>query len=307
MVQVFHSELAGCIHIVALSDYRRHWSELGPTRWFGAELVVNRKRQDPTESAAALFGYKLRKLRDERGLSQVKLADELHCSGDLISKIETAAQVATMDTAADIDRYFGAGETFQELQPLAAKEGLPGWFRPYADLEQHATSIRIYEHLLVTGLLQTEPYARQVLRAGLRDSALDEMVSSRMSRQMVFQKKDPPWVVLVIREAALREVIGTAEIAKDQLQHVLDMTLLPNINIHIVPAGAQVYPSGGFTIFSFEGEPDVGYVESANGLGRVVELSAQVEGLKVWFDLVRSVAMPVDASEQLIRDIMEGM
>jgi transcriptional regulator with XRE-family HTH domain len=269
--------------------------------------VVNRKRQDPTESAAALFGYKLRKLRDERGLSQVKLADDLHCSGDLISKIETAAQVATMATAVVIDQYFGTGETFQELQPLAAKEGLPGWFRQYADLEQQATSIRIYEHLLVTGLLQTEPYARQVLRAGQRDSALDEMVSSRMGRQTVLQKDDPPWLVLVIREAALREVVGAPEITKEQLRHVLDMTRLPNINVHVVPAGAQVYPSGGFTIFSFEGAPDVGYVESANGHGHVVELSSQVEGLKVWFDLVRSVAMPVDASEQLVRDIMEVM
>ena len=269
--------------------------------------MVNRKRQDPTESTAALFGYKLRKLRDERGLSQVKLADDLHCSGDLISKIETAAQVATLDTAAEIDRYFGTGETFQELQPLAAKEGLPGWFRPYADFEQHATAIRIYEHLLVTGLLQTETYARQVLRAGQRDSALDEMVSSRMSRQTVFQKTDPPWLVLVIREAAIREVVGSPEITKEQLRHVLAMARLPNINIHLVPTGAQVYPSGGFTIFSFEGGPDVGYVESANGLGHVVELRSQVDGLKVWFDLVRSVAMPVDASEQLIRDIMEGM
>lgn len=269
--------------------------------------MVNRKRQDPTESAAALFGYKLRKLRDERGLSQVKLADELHCSGDLISKIETAAQVATIDTAASIDQYFGTGETFQELQPLAAKEGLPGWFRPYTDLEQHAASIRIYEHLLVTGLLQTETYARSVLRAGQRGDVLDERVSSRMSRQMVFQKNEPPWLVLVIREAAIREVVGSPEITREQLRHVLDMTLLPNINIHIIPAGAQVYPSGGFTIFSFEGGPDVGYVESANGLGHVVELSSQVEGLKVWFDLVRSVAMPVDASERLIREIMEGM
>jgi transcriptional regulator with XRE-family HTH domain len=307
MTHVFHRKLAGRVHIVALSDYGHHWNELGPTRWFGAELVVNRKRQDPTESAAALFGYKLRKLRDERGMSQVRLADDLHCSGDLISKIETAAQVATKDTAAAIDQYFGTGETFQELQPLAAKEGLPGWFRPYADLEQQATSIRIYEHLLVTGLLQTEPYARNVLRAGQRDSALDEMVSSRMSRQTVLQKDDPPWLVLVIREAALREVVGSPEITKEQLQHVLDMTRLPNINIHIIPRGAQVYPSGGFTVFSFEGGPDVGYVESANGLGHVVELSSQVEGLKVWFDLVRSVAMPVDASEQLIHDIMEGM
>jgi transcriptional regulator with XRE-family HTH domain len=269
--------------------------------------VVNRKRQDPTESAAALFGYKLRKLRDERGLSQVRLADELHCSGDLISKIETAAQVATIDTAGVIDEYFGTGETFQELQPLAAKEGLPGWFRPYTELEQQATAIRKYEPLLMTGLFQTEAYARHVMRVGQRPGVIEEMVSSRMNRQMVLQKDDPPWVVVVMREAAVREVVGNREITKEQLQYALDLTRSVNLHIHLIPAGAQVYPSGAFTLFSFGEAPDVGYVESANGLGHVVEQTSQVEGLKVWFDLVRSVAMPVDASAQLIHEIMEGM
>jgi transcriptional regulator with XRE-family HTH domain len=87
--------------------------------------VVNRKRQDPTESAAALFGYKLRKLRDERGLSQAKLADELHCSGDLISKIETAAQAATIETAALIDAYFGTDEQFKSSSHSPPKKESP--------------------------------------------------------------------------------------------------------------------------------------------------------------------------------------
>jgi transcriptional regulator with XRE-family HTH domain len=269
--------------------------------------VVNRKRQDPTESAAALFGYKLRKLRDERGLSQVKLADELHCSGDLISKIETAAQVATIDTAVAIDAYFGTDETFQELQPLAAKEGLPGWFRPYADLEQHAASIRIYDPLLVTGLLQTESYARHVLRAGQRDSALDQMVSSRMSRQAVLHRDDPPWLVFVTREVALREIVGSSEITKEQLRHILDVSQEPNINVHVLPAGAPVYPSGVFTIFSFDDGPDIGFVESVNGHGHAIEQHSEVEGLKMTFDLVTFAALPTEGSEGLIRNILEGM
>jgi transcriptional regulator with XRE-family HTH domain len=269
--------------------------------------VVNRKRQDPTESAAALFGYKLRKLRDERGLSQVQLADELLCSGDLVSKIETAAQAPTMDTAVRIDAYFGTGETFQELQPLAAKEGLPGWFRPYADLEHQATSIRIYDPLVIIGLLQTEPYARHVLVAGQRDGALDRMVASRLGRQAVLRRDDPPWLVLLIREAALREVVGSQEVMKEQLQHVLDAMQEPNINVRVVPAGAPVYPSGGFTIFSFEDGPDIGYVEAVNGHGHVIESTSGVEGLKVTFDLASFVALPTEASERLIRDIMEGM
>jgi transcriptional regulator with XRE-family HTH domain len=269
--------------------------------------VANRKKQDPTKSAAALFGYKLRKLRDGRGLSQVQLAEELHCSPDLISKIETTALIAKMEMAVAIDEFFGTGETFQELQPLAAKEGLPGWFQPYAEFEQQASSIRIYDPLLITGLLQIEPYARHVLRATQRNGALDQAVSSRMDRQAILCRADPPWLVFLIRESALREVVGSPEIMKEQLQHLLDVIQEPNINVHVVPTGAPVYPSGIFTIFGFDDGPDVGFVEGANGHGHAIELSSDVEGLKVWYDLVSFAALSPEASERLIRDIMEGL
>ncbi|MGH3389691.1 MAG: DUF5753 domain-containing protein, partial [Actinomadura sp.] len=203
--------------------------------------------------------------------------------------------------------FFGTGETFQELQPLAAKEGLPGWFRPYADFEHQAGSIRKYEPFVITGLLQNEPYARHVLRPGQRDSDLDRTVASRLARQAILQRDDPPWLVLLIRESALREVVGGPELMKEQLQYVLDAMREPSINVRVVPAGAPVYPSGGFTIFSFEDGPDVGYVEAVNGHGHVIESASGVEGLKVTFDLASFVALPPEASEGLIRDIMEGM
>jgi transcriptional regulator with XRE-family HTH domain len=269
--------------------------------------VANRKKLDPTESAAALFGFKLRKLRDERGLSQGKLAEDLHCSLDLISKIETAAHTATMDTAISFDVYFGTGEQFQELQPLAAKEGIPGWFRPYAEFEQEAASVRNYDPLLITGLLQIEPYARHVLKAAQRDRDLDQMVASRMGRQAVLRKENPTWLVFFIREAALREVVGSPEIMKEQLLHLLDVMQEPNINVQVVPTGAPVYPSGIFTIFSFEDGSDVGFVEGVNGHGHAIELSSDVEGLRVTYDRVSFAALSPEASEKLIRDIMEGL
>lgn len=61
--------------------------------------MVNRKRLDPTESAAALFGAKLRKLRDKAGLSQAQLAAEVGYSHDTISKVETAAQAPSPNKA----------------------------------------------------------------------------------------------------------------------------------------------------------------------------------------------------------------
>jgi transcriptional regulator with XRE-family HTH domain len=269
--------------------------------------MVNRKRLDPTESTAALFGAKLRKLRDKAGLSQAQLAEAVGYSHDTISKVETAAQAPSPQLAELLDAHFGTDELFQELQPLAAKEGIPVFFRPYADLESTADAIRIYEPIAVTGLFETEDYARALLRPGQRPNHLDRSVASRLARQEVLQREEPPWVVVLILETAIRKIVGSKEVTKDQLTRLLELLHEPNITVLVVPDDAQVFPAGGFTLFTLQGEPEVAFVESAGGTGRVIELRSQVEQLRQLWDLISSVTMSDMASEALIRDVMEGL
>ncbi|GAA2425797.1 helix-turn-helix transcriptional regulator [Actinomadura vinacea] len=269
--------------------------------------MVNRKRLDPTESAAALFGAKLRKLRDQAGLSQAELAKELDYSHDTISKVETASQAPSPEFAKRADDYFETDEQFQELQPLAAKEGIPVFFRPYADLEWTATAVRVYEPFVVTGLFQTQDYAREVLRPGQRASKLEQSISTRMGRQGILTREDPPWIVVLIQETAVLKVVGNQDTTKDQLGKLLELVAEPHINVRVVPKDAQVFPSGGFTLFSRDDEPDIGYVEGAAIGGRVVELSSQVGELRKLWDMIGTAAMTDLASEALIREVWENL
>lgn len=269
--------------------------------------MVNRKRLDPTESTAALFGAKLRKFRDKAGLSQAQLAEAVGYSHDTISKVETAAQAPSPQLAELLDAHFGTDEQFQELQPLAAKEGIPVFFRPYADLESTADAIRIYEPIAVTGLFETEDYARAVLRPGQRSGALDQAVATRMGRQEVLERENPPWIVVLMQEATIRKIVGSRETTEAQLARLLELSREPNITMRVIPHDAQVYPSSGFTMFSRSGEPEIGFVEGAGGTGRVIALNSQVEQLRQLWDLISSVAMTDVASEALIREVMEGL
>ena len=45
---------------------------------------------------------------------------------------------------------------------------VPDWFQIYVGLEEAAELIRVYEVQFVPGLLQTEEYARAVVRQGSR-------------------------------------------------------------------------------------------------------------------------------------------
>ncbi|GAA0548425.1 helix-turn-helix transcriptional regulator [Actinomadura livida] len=269
--------------------------------------MVNRKRLDPTESTAALFGAKLRKLRDEAGLSQAQLAEAIGYSNDTISKVETAAQAPSPQLAEHIDAHFGTGDTFQELQPLAAKEGIPTFFRPYADLESGANSIRVYEPVVVTGLLQIEEYARAVLSPGQHVNTIDLAVDARMNRQRVLERKEPPWVVIVMLESVIRKEVGDREITKAQLARVLELSNEPYINILVVPDGAQVFPAAGFTLFTLDDDPEIAFVESAGGTGRVIEPAPRVAELRRLWDLIVGSALTDVASQNLIREVMEGL
>lgn len=269
--------------------------------------MVNRKNLDPTESPAALFGAKVRKLRDKAGLSQADLADRVGYSNDTISKVETAAQAPSPQLAERLDAFFGTDETFQELQPLAAKEGIPAFFRPYAELESTSDAVRVYEPVVITGLLQTEEYARAVMSPGQQPNALDLAVDARMNRQEVLQREKPPWVVIILLESVIRKVVGTKEITKTQLAHVCELGKEPNINILVVPDGAPVYPAAGFTLFASKYDSELAFVESAGGTGRVIELSSQVEELRRLWDLIANSAMTDVASEALIHKVMEGL
>jgi hypothetical protein len=61
----------------------------------------------------------------------------------------------------------------------------PASFRPFSAYEAGARSLRLFEHVLVPGLLQTAGYARAALSTGPHTSAdeIEELVTARLARQ----------------------------------------------------------------------------------------------------------------------------
>jgi transcriptional regulator with XRE-family HTH domain len=163
---------------------------------------------DPTASAAALFGAKVRKHREASGWTQDQLGEKVFCTGDLISKIELAIRSPSRQLATEFDRLFGTDEYFQELWHLVNKETLPDWFRPYPDLEAEASTVRTFGLALIHGLLQTEDYAREIFRTGQTPEELDQRLAARMKRQEILEGRTPPRLWVVLDDKALRAGVG---------------------------------------------------------------------------------------------------
>ena len=263
---------------------------------------------DPMDSAQDFYVFHLKRLRQAAGLSQEALGPKVGYTGKAIGLIESKKRRPTFKLSTALDTLFGIEKFFEALLPRIAEEaGLPPGFWEYVEEEARASQIRIYGQFIIPGLLQIEDYAREVMRAGKKPERLEELVKTRMERQEIFKREDPPNVVLLLEEGTLRKVVGDREITRQQLAHLLKLIQEPNVSIYVIPANAQVFPESSFTVLSFDNDPDVGYEESVGGRGRLIEPGPQVTELGVGFELIREQALPAAESEALIHEVLEMM
>lgn len=254
-----------------------------------------------------MFVHDLRARREASGLSRNKLAAALGCTPQWIAKVETFEKPPSEGLADDLDTYFQLGGGFRrmwEKHQEARKRGLiPTGFRPLISAEKEALQISIYEPVLITGLFQTEEYARLVFENGPQPDRADELVAIRMERQALLTASNAPRVFLLIRESVLRDV--PSEVRSGQCKRLLDVAGLPTVSVQVLPTCANVFEATGFQVLTFEQSADVAYIEGAGGNGQMLTEAVVVQNLAVLFNVARSEALSAGESAALIQTIME--
>jgi transcriptional regulator with XRE-family HTH domain len=259
----------------------------------------------------ALFAAELKAARLAAGWSREDLAARLNYSVSLVALVENMNRGPTPEFAERADKAFSSADrgTFVRLQ-RAARSPLPTWFRPWADVEAAATQLRLFEHSVVPGLLQTEEYARAVLatRPGVTEDDLAEMVAARVERQAILGRDKPPRLWVVIDEAVLHRQAGGAKIMADQLEHLADMAERPSVTIEVVPysAGPHYALSGAFAIADTDETTRLAYVETVTE-GYILESPAAVAEVVLIFDTERAETLSRGASRDLIRKRAEEL
>lgn len=272
------------------------------------------------------LAFELGRLRREAGLDQKVVAKALRCTVGKVSYYETAERPVVVR---DLDEVLlPLYHVPQEQWPLylqAAQDSrqkgwwerydgntLRSWFSLFVGLEQGAAQIRIYEAQLIPGLLQTKEYAEALARRGTAERAETEIahhVELRMARQAVLHREPDPlrlWVVL--DEAALRRVVGSPTVMRDQLRHLAAMTRHPKITVQVVPYAHGAHPGmmGRFQIldFAWPTDPGVAYIEQRAG-AFYLEEPYEIEEHAVAFEHTCVLALSPDDSVTMIRDVAE--
>ncbi|MEW2493105.1 helix-turn-helix transcriptional regulator [Streptomyces nodosus] len=260
---------------------------------------------------AALFGTRVRRLRIAAGLTQAELGRKTHVVSTRITQIERASGAKpTLELTRALDAVLDADNLLVELWPYVYREAFPDWSRAFMAYSEKAVAIGEYAAHVVPGLLQTEEYARAVLKVGLTlssESQLEERLTARMGRQERLDSAERPALWVVLDEAVLRRPVGGRAVMRGQLERLIEAAAEPHIRVQVLPfdQGEHEVMGGSLTLLALPDGSDVAYTEGAH-YGQLVEDPAEVKRFSLSYDRLRAAALPPLMSLDMIRSVMEG-
>jgi transcriptional regulator with XRE-family HTH domain len=207
------------------------------------------------------FAENLKAMRELAGMSQDELAAEIKFSSSVIASIEALHRAPTVEQGKRLDQVFKVKEFFEDAAKKIRGQSYPEPFRDYAEEEARADTLYTCEHSVIPGLLQTEDYARAVFETlpNTSTAEIERLVAARLARQEILTRDQPPppMVWALMDEQALYRPVGGPEVMYAQLMHVVEVSLLPNVSVGVVPytAGAHTGLSGGCHIAERDGHP----------------------------------------------------
>lgn len=259
----------------------------------------------------------LRRLRHEADLSIEDVTTGLGWQASKLSRIENRqVGISTADLRKLLDVYNLEDRASREqLTDMARRATERGWWQSFSSdvvpaalanligLETEARTIRSYEPELVPGLLQTEAYARAVMRAwqpSLTAAEIDRRVEIRLARQDVLRQAGvSPRANCIINEAVLRRPAGGNEVMHEQVEVLAKERDPANVTVQVLPFNSGAHPAmtGPFQILAFHDPGDLGVVHlesamTAITLERPEELRRYDE---IWGSLQARALSPEDS------------
>lgn len=259
-------------------------------------------------SARQMLAKELARLREESGKSLAQLGEETTYDRAYLHKLETGTRVGSPEVITALSAVYGTGEHLTMLWQLARHDAFADKYKRFMELEEKATVRYSYAVGAIPGLLQTEGYAREVFQASrVRDEhELAEQVAARLGRQELLRRDNALHFRAVLDESVLRRKARDPKEWERQLEHLLEVSQLPNVTLQVLPfdAGPHALLGTSLTILWLPDGSAVAYTEDAHS-GELIENAPTVEELRLSYDLLRDLALSPRETEAFIKRLIE--
>jgi transcriptional regulator with XRE-family HTH domain len=268
------------------------------------------------------LGAELRRLRKASGLTSTQVAEQLLVSQPKISRLENGQRAISPRDVRDLCAIYGVTDRqfVDSLMRMAKESGQQGWWNAYGDipysvyigLETDAASIHTYEPQVVPGLLQTPAYAREVIADSIPLPTAEQVATRfrvRMRRQhRIYDPARPLRLWAVLDESALRRVVGSPEIMREQLEHLNALSAEPHITVQVLPYSVGAHPalSGQFSILRFADSPEAGvvYLEGATS-DLYLEKRSDLRHYDATYAHLQAQSLDPDSTRRFVNDVIK--
>ncbi|WP_112276217.1 helix-turn-helix domain-containing protein [Lentzea terrae] len=242
-----------------------------------------------------------RQIAEALGWQEAKLSDLVRGKGGV-----TEAELAMLlgfcrvkpDEARHLIKLYNESRENGYLQ-------IPHSMRSLMEQERLANKIVVWSMNLVPGRLQTADYMRGLVQGAVRNKSVDyeEVIAAKLARRELFHWSRE--FVFYIHEQALRLPVGSPDVMKDQLLHILAMAQRSYIEVRVMPTaiGAHAGVSGSFMQLEYEKFEPAVYLEGENSCLFLEDKAS----LAVYADLLKLIdqqALDAEHSKELITSIL---
>jgi transcriptional regulator with XRE-family HTH domain len=268
----------------------------------------------------------LRLARQEAGLTQETVAEQMDWSLSKIIRIETGAVGISTNDLNALLRLYNIKDP-QRVRALISqgrearkqtwwsryRAVLPPTYFQFIEYETSASIIRDYETIVIPGLLQTEEYATAVTlgdRSKPVSKTIKTLVEVRMKRQeLLLGRPGSPLVFFILDEAVIYRLMGAKDIRQAQIEKLIRMADRPEVTIEIVPFSVGLHQGVGenFQILEFgeTADSDVLYFESVRDQILSYDATEEITTYRELFEDMRRVSLGPKGTRDYLTEVAD--
>ncbi|MFD4522828.1 Scr1 family TA system antitoxin-like transcriptional regulator [Streptomyces sp. NPDC058470] len=268
---------------------------------------MNAKKQPRKKnlSAMRMVGAQMQTARKAAGYTQRALGEAVLADEESIASIEQGRRPLLPDLAETLDQLLDTkGLLLAGVTNMPEIDQFPLFAEQYMLHEREAIALSWFDNAVVPGLLQTEAYARAVLRERIPAFDEDEIetkTAARVDRQEILQRKCPPTMSFIVWEPVLHLGVGGPKARRDQLRHLRDCAELPGLALQFLAMNTPSHAglAGPFTLLETPDHQHLAYTESQRG-SQWVSDPDEVSILARKYAMLRSQALSPQESKGLL-------